>query len=226
MSGLYPPDRGDYKVSYTTLLSLFNRGMYAKNCLEIGIAESQLLLDNPSFDRIAVLRSHLSTLEKEQERVQRLIDSVKETILTQERKEIMSDEKKFEVFKQKILEGHGETYEAESRSKYGDAEVNSMLARFKGTTQEQYAELEHLEQEILEKLYAAVTAGADPAGEKGKEIAELHRRWLTAAGGKHDVLRHRGVAELYVQDKRFTAYYDKKQAGCARFLRDAVLAWV
>ena len=99
MSGLYPPDRGDYKVSYTTLLSLFNRGMYAKNCLEIGIAESQLLLDNPSFDRIAVLRSHLSTLEKEQERVQRLIDSVKETILTQERKEIMSDEKKFEVFK-------------------------------------------------------------------------------------------------------------------------------
>ncbi|MCI8914280.1 MAG: hypothetical protein HFF38_09185 [Lawsonibacter sp.] len=26
---------GDYKVSYTTLLSLFNRGMYAKNCLEI-----------------------------------------------------------------------------------------------------------------------------------------------------------------------------------------------
>ena len=58
-----------------------------------------------------------------------------------------------------------------------------MLDRFKGTTQEQYAELEHLEQEILEKLYAAVTAGADPAGEKGKEIAELHRRWLTAAGG-------------------------------------------
>ena len=67
-----------------------------------------------------------------------------------------------------------------------------MLDRFKGTTQEQYTELEHLEQEILEKLYAAVTAGADPAGEKGKEIAELHRRWLTAAGGKYDVLRHRG----------------------------------
>ena len=40
-----------------------------------------------------------------------------------------------------------------------------------------------------------------------------------------DLQRHRGLAELYVQDERFTAYYDKKQPGCARFLRDAVLHW-
>lgn len=37
---------------------------------------------------------------------------------------------------------------------------------------------------------------------------------------------HRGVANLYVMDERFQAYYDKEVEGCAAFLRAAVLHWV
>ena len=90
---------------------------------------------------------------------------------------------------------------------------------------EEFALLAEKRQEILDRLSAAVAAGADPAGELGKEITQLHRRWLTATGDKYDVQRHRGIAELYVQDERFTAYYDRERPGCARFLRDAVLIW-
>ena len=107
--------------------------------LGVELARIREFLDDPAFNRLAVLRGHLAALEEERERVQGLINSVKETILTQERKEIMSDEKKFEAFKRQALEEFGRTYEAESRSKYGDAEVDSMLTRIKGTTQEQYA---------------------------------------------------------------------------------------
>ena len=42
---------------------------------------------------------------------------------------------------------------------------------------------------------------------------------------RYDPARHRGIAELYVMDERFTAYYDKRLPGCARFLRDAVVHW-
>jgi hypothetical protein len=66
---------------------------------------------------------------------------------------------------------------------------------------------------------------AVPEGEEGKEIAALHRRWLTITGNRYDPARHRGIAELYVLDKRFTAYYDKQVPGCARFLRDTVIHW-
>ena len=194
--------------------------------LGVELARVKGILDEPSFDRLAVLRSHLAALEGERERIQELIDSVRETIRTQERDEIMSDEKKFEVFKRRALEEYGETYEAESREKYGDAEVDGMLARLKGVTWEQYAAWEQLGKEILDRLSAAVAAGTDPAGEEGQEIAALHRRWLTAAGNSYDVPRHRGLAELYVQDERFTAYYDRERPGCARFLRDAVLHWI
>jgi len=33
------------------------------------------------------------------------------------------------------------------------------------------------------------------------------------------------VAQMYVDDGRFTAYYDDKQPGTAEFLRDAILIY-
>lgn len=193
--------------------------------LGVELARIKEILDDPSYDRLAVLRGHLSALEGERERIQGLIDSVKETIRTQERDEIMSDEKKFEAFKRQFVEEKERLYGAEAREKYGDAEVDASNAKVMGLTLEQYQEYERLSGEILEKLSAAVAAGADPAGEAGKELTDLHRRWLTIMGDKYDVQRHRGIAELYVQDGRFTSYYDKERPGCAQFLRDAVLCW-
>lgn len=193
--------------------------------LGVELARVKEILDDPSYDRLAVLRSHLSALEGERERIQGLIDSVRETIRTQERDEMMSDEKKFEAFKRQFVEEKERLYGAEARKKYGDAQVDASNAKVMGITLEQYQEYERLSEEILEKLSDAVAEGADPAGETGKELTELHRRWLTIMGDKCDVQRHRGIAELYVQDQRFTAYYDKNRPGCAQFLRDAVLHW-
>lgn len=193
--------------------------------LGVELARVKEILDDPSFDRLAALRSHLAVLESEQGRIQELINSVKETILTQERKEIMSDEKKFEAFKRQFVEEKERLYGAEAREKYGDVEVDASNAQVMGLTLEQFQEYERLGQEILDKLSAAVAAGADPTGETGEEITGLHRRWLTILGDKYDVQRHRGLAELYVQDKRFTGYYDRERPGCARFLREAVLHW-
>lgn len=193
--------------------------------LGVELARIRKFLDDPSFDRLAVLRGHLAALEEEQGRIQRLIHSVKETILIQERNEIMSDEKKFEAFKRQFVEEKEHLYGAEAREKYGDAEVDASNARVMGITLEQYQEYERLGKEILEKLSSAVAAGADPAGDAGQEVTALHRRWLTIMGDQYDIQRQRGVAELYVQDKRFTAYYDRERPGCAQFLRDAVLHW-
>lgn len=193
--------------------------------LGVELARVKEILDDPFFDRLVVLRSHLSALEAERDRVQDLIDSVRETIRTQERNEIMTDEKKFEAFKRQFVEEKERLYGAEAREKYGDAQVDASNARVMGISLELFQEYERLGKEILEKLSAAVAARADPEGELGKEITALHRRWLTIMGDRHDAQRQKGIAELYVQDERFTAYYDRERPGCARFLRDAVLHW-
>ena len=36
---------------------------------------------------------------------------------------------------------------------------------------------------------------------------------------------HAGLAQMYVDDERFTAHYDEKQPGTAAFLRDAILIY-
>jgi hypothetical protein len=91
-------------------------------------------------------------------------------------------------------------------------------------TQEQYAEFEKLSQEVLDTLEAAFATG-DPAGELGQKTADLHRRWITYAWGSYNKEAHAGVAQMYVDDERFTAFYDKKQPGMAQFLRDAVMIY-
>ena len=118
-----------------------------------------------------------------------------------------------------------ETYGAEIRSRYGDAAMDEANAAVMHLTREQYQVWTELGQKIREGLEAALREGASPAGEAGKELTALHRRWLTLSGMQYDPEKHRGIAELYVADERFTGYYDRTVPGCARFLRDAVLRW-
>ena len=137
----------------------------------------------------------------------------------------MSDEQKFEAFKQRTVAHNEEVYGAEIRSKYGDKEVDEANASVMNLTQAQYQEWTDLGREIQERLEAAVQGGLSPESQEGKEITALHRRWLTITGNQYAPARHRGIAELYVTDQRFTAYYDKQVPSCARFLRDAVAHW-
>ncbi len=193
--------------------------------LGVELARIRECLDDPSFDRLAALRSHLTALETERARLEQLIRSVRDTIGAEERKEIMDDEKKFEAFKRRAVDWHEKTYGVELREKYGDQETDAAQRAVLELTPEKYGAWKRLGEEIQEKLEAAVRAGADPAGEEGRAVTELHRRWLTMSGSPCDAARHRGIAELYVADERFTAYYDKTVPGCARFLRDSVAHW-
>ncbi len=194
--------------------------------LGVELARIKECLDDPSFDRLAALRNHLAALEAEREHLEQLIRSVRDTIGAEERKEFMSDEQKFEAFKERTVAHNEASYGAEIRAKYGDKEVDEANAAVMNLTQAQYQEWTDLGREIQERLEAAVQAGLSPESEAGKEITTLHRRWLTITGNRYDPARHRGIAELYVMDERFTAYYDKHLSGCARFLRDAVVYWV
>ena len=193
--------------------------------LGVELARIKECLDDPSFDRLAALRNHLTALEAEQERLEQLIRSVKDTIGAEERNEIMSDEQKFEAFKQRAIAHNEKVYGAETRAKYGDREVDEANAAAMNLTQAQYQEGTELGRVIPEQLEAAGQTGRSARGEVGTERTALHRRWLTITGNRYEPDKHRGIAELYVDDPRFTAYYDKAVPGCARFLRDAVVCW-
>ncbi len=185
-----------------------------------------IILDAPSFNRLDALRQHLRMLAGERERVERLIESVQNAIQAEERNEIMSDEKRFEAFRKQRMEEQEKKYGKEARQKYGDGEVDASRAKLMGLSQAQYDEWMQLDEEIRNRLEAAVNGSQKPESDAGRSIAELHKRWLTVSLRSYDAQRHRGIAQMYVMDERFTAYYDRNVSGCAQFLTAAVMNWV
>ena len=194
--------------------------------LGVELAKIKTCLDDPSYDRLAVLRNHLSALTQEQLRLERLIQSVTDTIHAEERKEIMDDKKKFAAIKKQAIEQNESSYGAEIRAKYGNEQVDAANAAMMGLSQEQYEQWQDLGNELQRRLEEAVAAGLLPESAAGREIAQLHRQWLSTPLPDYTPAKHRGIAQMYVLDERFTAYYDKNIPGCAQFLRDAVDFWI
>jgi DNA-binding transcriptional MerR regulator len=192
--------------------------------LGINLDSIKNIITQPSFDREKALREHRIKLLEKREQLDLLIANVDKTIASTEGRITMSDKEKFEGFKQKLIDENEEKYGKEIRQKYGNKSIDRSNNKLKKMTQEEYDETTRLRDEVLEVLHAAFQTG-DPAGGLAQKAADLHRQWLSFYWDTYSKEAHAGIAQMYVNDERFTAYYDKKQPGTAEFLRDAVLIY-
>lgn len=194
---------------------------------ELGVELKKIkrLMTAPSFDELEALKDHRTKLLAKRRQMDLLIANVEKTIALKEGKITMTDQEKFAAFKQKMIEENEQKYGAEVRSKYGDETVDRSNQLLKNMTAEQYEKWQQLSVNVLETLKAAMATG-DPAGELAQKTADLHRQWLNFSWGHYNKEAHAGLARMYVDDPRFTVYYDDQvQPGAAAFLRDAILIY-
>lgn len=189
--------------------------------LGVTLEEIKEILASPGFDAISALREHKKNLLEKREHLDTLIANVDLTLAEKEGIKTMSDKQKFEGFKQKQIDDNERQYGEEIRAKYGEQQINKSYQKLKGMTEEEHARLEGLANEILQTLVKAMET-KDPAGELAQKTVELHRQWLSFYWAEYSKEAHMGLAQMYVDDPRFTAYYDKERPGAAVFLRDAV----
>jgi len=192
--------------------------------LGVGLDRIKELMLSPSFDEREALREHHARLLEKRRQLDLLIASVEKTIAMKEGKFVMTDKEKFEGFKRQLLEENERKYGKEIREKYGDEAVEKSNQTFMSMTSKQYEEAGRIEQELFKTLEEAMESG-DPAGAAAQKAADLHRQWLMHFWTEYSKEAHAGVARMYVEDERFTAYYDKTRPGTAKFLRDAVLIY-
>lgn len=184
-------------------------------------------LDNGDFDFHAVLIDHLATLRAQQKELETLVGTVEKTIASLEGRCTMTDEERFEGMKARAIAENEERYGAEVRQAYGDAAMDAANERMAGMSQEEWSDAKALEAAILEQLTAAKATG-DPTGEAARKLCAMHARWLQMHWGEgaYSPAAHAALAEGYVADPRFTAYYDEASGeGATAFLRDALIAW-
>jgi DNA-binding transcriptional MerR regulator len=189
--------------------------------LGIPLEEIKNILSDENFDSRRALEEHLKALELRREQLDKLIMNVSKTIKAMKGELAMSDKEKFEGFKQELINDNEKKYGREIRLKYGNEAVDSSNSKLSAMSKEQYDRQEKLQAELNETLKAAFLTG-DPAGELAQKACVLHKQWLCFYWDKYTKEAHRGVAQMYTEDERFTEYYDKIAPGCAVFLRDAI----
>ena len=112
-------------------------------------------------------------------------------------------------------------YEEEARQKWGGSpEFEQSVRRAKAYTKQDWDEIRKEGGAIMRRIVALMNRGpSDP--EVQKAIAghhgQINDRFYACSAEVY-----RGLADAYVDDARFTAFYEKIQPGLARFMRDAM----
>lgn len=135
----------------------------------------------------------------------------------------MSDTERFEGMKRLAVEENERLYGNEVRAAYGDAAVDASNDKVLAMDEGQWESAESLAAAILDKLAVAVCT-QDVCGRDARELCAMHEAWLKMywPDGMYTREAHAALAEGYVADERFRAYYDARVDGGARFLRDAL----
>jgi len=221
--GLLKPERiaeNGYRIYGQAELDRLQQILFYR-ALGVPLAEIGQVLEADDFDALTALEGHLAALRSKKAQLERLIGNAEQSIKCMRGELTMSDQEKFEGFKQKHLAENEAAYGAEIREKYGDETIDRSNAKFKGMTEAQYAEAQRLEQAVKDALKVAFEQG-DPAGELAQQACDLHRQWLCYFWDSYSPKAHIGIAQMYVDDPRFAAYYNEISPGCAAFLQDAI----
>ncbi|MFB1100038.1 MerR family transcriptional regulator [Terribacillus sp. JSM ZJ617] len=190
--------------------------------LDVDLDTIKTIIYSPYFNRKKALEEHRDRLLEKQEHIRMLLGNVEKSIEAMERKVTMVDSEKFKGFKEQKIAENEANYGEEIREAYGKEAVEASNQKFRGLTEEQYKKMNEVEQRLFEKLKTAMQAG-DPTASEALHAAELHREWLEFTWPAYSKEAHAGLAEMYVQDERFAAYYENNiMEGAARFLRDSI----
>lgn len=73
-------------------------------------------------------------------------------------------------------------------------------------------------------MAAALQSGLPATSDEATAAAEAHRQQISRWFYECDYDMHRGLAEMYVADPRFTERYERIAPGLAVYVRDAINA--
>lgn len=225
--GLLKPARinsSGYRIYGEKEVDLLQQILFYRE-LEFSLEEIKKIINHPNYDEFAALKKHYHYLKKKRDRLDRIMATIEKTIASKEGGIPLPDQEKFAGFKEKLIAENERKYGKEIREKYGDELVDASNAKLRSMSPEDFQALTQLEEEILSLLEQAYATG-DPASDVAQKMAAKHKEWLMYSWPNYSKEAHAGLAEMYVADERFTAYYDRRVKGGAKFLRDAILIYL
>ncbi|MCM2390911.1 MerR family transcriptional regulator [Streptomyces albipurpureus] len=165
-------------------------------------------------DTTAALRTHLGLLERERERIERQIASVRTTLHKTERGE--------QLMPEEVLDGFDHTrYQQEVTERWGRDAYRRSDQWWRSLSEVRRREFLAEQTGIAKDFAQALKEGLAADSDVTQSIVRRQYEWLSTfdAPSKCHFI---GLGEMYAADERFTATYDQHGAGTAVFIRDAM----
>ena len=204
-----------YRLYSETDLERLQQILFFKE-LGFALAEIGSILDSPEYDRAEELRSHRRLLKTKRERLDELLGLVDRALESTTRSQSMGTDNMFEGFDETKLE----EYKQEVREKYDPKIVAESERRTGSYSKEDWAAVKAEGNAINRRIAALMERGpADPETQEaiGCFYQHINDRFYTCTP---EIFR--GLGEMYVQEPRFTAFYEKFKSGMAEFMCEAM----
>lgn len=175
------------------------------------------LLTRPNFDVVRALQAHRASLQERSKRLETLIATIDKTIEHMEGKRRMKTEEYFDGW----TEEKQPEFEKEIREKYGEHAFDGVIDWQTYSKEQQAA--------IIAEGQANTQAMGDLMDRppNSPEVQAVVARWHDHLKYFYDpsIERMHGLGQMYVDDPRFTAGYEKVRPGLAQFMKQAIDAY-
>ena len=189
--------------------------------LGFSLDEIREMMSDPAFDRREALLAQRELIAREAERFEAMLRLIDKTLAAMEGGFALTKEEMFEVFG----DFDPAQYEGEVQQRWGHTEAYRESARrTKGYTKEDWQRIKAESEEINAAIAALMDQGVTPDDVRALDAVERHRlhidRWFYPCSRE----MHAQLGQMYVNDPRFTATYEKIRPGMAKWVAEATAA--
>lgn len=187
--------------------------------LEFGLEEIGLLLAEPENAGDHLRRQRAAVMSRVEE-LRGLLDAIDQTL-----EKTMSGRQVTETeLKELFGESWDESYDAEAKERWGDTpQWKQSQERQKNWTKEDWARIKEQTDAFEADAVNALDRGVPVDSDEAAALGERHLASLRVYYDCDHAFQC-CIAEMYVGDERFRAYYDEKRNGLAQYLRDVIVA--
>ncbi|KAB1906137.1 MerR family transcriptional regulator [Micromonospora tulbaghiae] len=179
------------------------------------------ILDDPDSDPVAHLRRQHELLSGRIGKLQEMVAAIEHAMEARTLGIQLTPEERFEVFGDFDPDEHAE--EAEQR--WGDTEAYRQSQERAGHySKEDWLRNKAENEDWGRRFVALMDSGAPADGPEAMALAEEHRQLITKWWYDCSYEIHTGLADMYVADPRFTAYFETLRPGMAAYLNEAIHA--
>ncbi|MDY0235379.1 MAG: MerR family transcriptional regulator [Gudongella sp.] len=225
--GLLKPSRinsSGYRIYGEKEVDLLQQILFYKS-MDMKLEDIQKVISGPGFDITKALKNHLQQLVLRRDQLDQLISTVEKTIAYNKGELKMSNKEKFEGFKEEKLSDNESKFGEEIREKYGEETVVASNQRFMNMSEDEFENMKNTENEMFESLKEVVKT-KDLESQAAKNVYENHKAWLNFTWATYSVEAHIRLAEMYVEDERFSNYYnDRAGIEIVKVLRDIIIKY-